>query len=176
MAAIGWPVFTFSEMSLTKNFEAKEFFSRVNEGGPKQIPPPAKYAGNLQALAINLQKIRDKVGPLIINSGYRTPTYNDKVGGVKNSQHLLATAADVSSPTMTGPELHAVILDMINKGEIHNGGLGKYRTFVHYDIRDQPARWNATDPYDEEKGQKKKGIPLLLLTALGYLSYRFLKK
>ena len=166
-------VLNWQEMSLTKNFEAKEFFSRVDQNGPKQIPPPAKYAGNLQALALNLQKVRDKVGRLNINSGYRTPKYNAKVNGVSNSQHLYAKAADVSSPNLTGEQLHAVFLDMINKGEIHNGGLGKYRNFVHYDIRDTPARWSGTNPYSE---QKKKALPLVALAALGYLSYRFFKR
>lgn len=159
-------------MSLTKNFEAKEFFSRTREGGPKQIPPPAKYAGNLQALAINLQKIRDKVGRLNINSGYRTKKWNEAVGGASSSQHLYAKAADISSPNLTGEQLHSVILDMINKGEIHNGGLGKYKNFVHYDIRDTPARWSGTNPYSE----KKKPMSYGLLALLGYIFYKFVKR
>ena len=141
-------------MSLTKNFQAKEFFSRVKQGGGKMVPPPTKYAGNLQALAINLQKIRDKVGPLNINSGYRTPKYNALVGGASKSQHLYAKAADISSPTMTGPELHEVVIDLINQGAIHNGGVGKYDTFVHYDIRDQPARWDESTPGAKKKSGK----------------------
>ena len=172
LVAIGWTVYIWPKMSLTKNFKAKEFFSRVYVGGPKQIPPPAKYAGNLQALAINLQKVRDKVGRLNINSGYRTPAYNKRVKGVENSQHLLAKAADVSSPNMTAEQLHGVFLDMINKGEIHNGGLGKYKTFVHYDIRDTPARWSKMNPYDG----KKKVFPIFLLGILGALSYKLFKK
>ena len=152
-------------MSLTKNFQAKEFFSRVKQGGGKKIPPPAKYAGNLQALATNLQKIRDKVGPLNINSGYRTRKYNATVGGAKNSQHLYAKAADISSPTMTGPELHAVVMDLINKGAIHNGGVGKYDTFVHYDIRDQPARWYESTPGEKKKAARGASL-LALLSAL----------
>lgn len=152
-------------MSLTKNFQAKEFYSRVKKGGPKQIPPPAKYAGNLQALAINLQKIRDRVGPLNINSGYRTTKYNATVGGASNSQHLYAKAADISSPTMTGPELHEVVIDLINQGAIHNGGVGKYNTFVHYDIREQPARWDESTPGAKKKAAKGAGF-LALLSAL----------
>jgi hypothetical protein len=161
-------------MKLTKNFEAKEFFSRTQPNGPKQIPPPAKYAGNLQTLAVNLQKIRDKVGPLIINSGYRTPKYNasPSVGGAKNSQHLFAKAADISHATLTGPELHKVVLDMINKGEIHNGGLGKYNNFVHYDIRETPARWDKTNTFD----QKKKGLGAFAIGVLAFLYFQLVKK
>lgn len=152
-------------MSLTKNFQAKEFFSRIKQGGGKMVPPPAKYAGNLQALATNLQKIRDRVGPLNINSGYRTTKYNATVGGSSKSQHLYAKAADISSPTMTGPELHAVVMDLINQGAIHNGGVGKYDTFVHYDIRDQPARWDESTPSEKKKAAKGAGF-LTLLSAL----------
>ena len=36
-----------------------------------------------------------KVGPIIINSGFRNPDVNRRVGGVKNSQHLQGCAADV---------------------------------------------------------------------------------
>ena len=54
---------------------------------------------------------------------------------------------------MTGPELHAVVMDLINQGAIHNGGVGKYDTFVHYDIRDQPARWDESTPGEKKKQQ-----------------------
>lgn len=33
--------------------------------------------------------------PIIITSGYRSKAYNAKVGGVRNSQHLLGKAADI---------------------------------------------------------------------------------
>lgn len=33
--------------------------------------------------------------PMIINSGYRSQAYNDKIGGEKNSAHMRGRAADV---------------------------------------------------------------------------------
>ena len=42
-----------------------------------------------------LEPARMIVGPIIINSGYRNEAVNGKVGGVKNSQHLLGQAADI---------------------------------------------------------------------------------
>ena len=42
-----------------------------------------------------LEPARLIVGPIIINSGFRNEDVNRKVGGVKNSQHLLGQAADI---------------------------------------------------------------------------------
>jgi len=42
-----------------------------------------------------LEPARKVVGPILINSGYRTPRVNALVGGVKNSQHLMGQAADI---------------------------------------------------------------------------------
>lgn len=44
-----------------------------------------------------LQALRTRLAaPMIINSAYRSPEHNRKVGGAKNSQHLLGIAFDVS--------------------------------------------------------------------------------
>ena len=31
---------------------------------------------------------------------------------------------------------------LISEGKMHNGGVGLYNTFVHYDIRATPTRWD----------------------------------
>lgn len=93
-------------------------------------------------LAWHLQSIRTQVGPLKINSAYRCPKHNAKVGGAKNSQHLESTAADLVAANITPYELQEVILGLMEHGRIPNGGLGRYNTFTHYDIRLTPARWD----------------------------------
>ena len=42
-----------------------------------------------------LEPARAVVGPIIINSGFRNKAVNRRVGGVRNSQHLLGQAADI---------------------------------------------------------------------------------
>lgn len=64
-----------------------------------------KYADNVPTIqaVVNLtygchmllEPARKVVGPIIINSGFRNDNVNRKVGGVKNSQHLLGQAADI---------------------------------------------------------------------------------
>jgi hypothetical protein len=38
-------------------------------------------------------------------------------------------------------EVFAIIEDLIDRGDMLQGGLGLYNTFVHYDIRKTKARW-----------------------------------
>ena len=52
------------------------------------------YSTELMAM---LEKLRDYGGFTVhINSGYRSPSYNRRIGGASKSQHTLGTAADIS--------------------------------------------------------------------------------
>ena len=42
-----------------------------------------------------LDPLREKVGKIKINSGYRTPTHNKEVGGSPTSQHIKGQAVDL---------------------------------------------------------------------------------
>lgn len=63
---------------------------------------------NLEYLARNLlQPLREALGPVRINSGYRSPEVNAKVGGSPTSYHCLGCAADIelmSVSLLTGLE------------------------------------------------------------------------
>lgn len=121
----------------TKNFNKREFNSKDGARMPASVIP------NVRELAKNLQVIRDVIGcPLHINSAYRSPAHNKRIGGVKNSQHLLGKAADIVSRNHSPQQLYAIIEDLINQGKVKEGGLGLYNSFVHYDIRGVKARWD----------------------------------
>ena len=42
-----------------------------------------------------LDPLREKIGAIRVNSGYRTPEHNAKVGGSITSQHVKGEAADI---------------------------------------------------------------------------------
>ena len=122
---------------MTKNFKLKEFECK---DGSKM---PLEVYENIIKLSGQLQTLRDYLGrPITINSAYRSPEHNAKVGGSKTSQHLLGKAADITVQSLKPVEVFAIIEDLIDLVVMLQGGLGLYDTFVHYDIRKTKARWD----------------------------------
>ena len=75
---------------------------------------------------------------VLVHSGCRCTTYNRKVGGAKDSQHIKGRAMDISLEGVS-PETVYEYLDRWNKDNL---GLGLYKTFVHVDTRSSgKARW-----------------------------------
>ena len=121
---------------LTTNFKLSEFACKDG------TPVPSNLMSNVQALATNLQVLRDAIKkPIKINSSYRTPTHNKSVGGASNSQHLYAKAADIVVKGMAPALVRKKIESLISSKKMSQGGIGRYNTFVHYDIRGTKARW-----------------------------------
>lgn len=92
-----------------------------------------------------LQKLRDLVEkPIIVNSGYRCPEYNKKIGGVSNSQHVAGNAADIVIRGMNPEEMYK---QAVKIQEFREGGIGIYidRGFIHVDVRAGSARWAEKD-------------------------------
>lgn len=86
----------------------------------------------------SLQLLRNYVNrPLIINSAFRTPEHNAKIGGAPNSLHLEGRAFDIRA---TGVERLQLIYFARQCG-FH--GIGLSNTFVHLDTRPiaKPAFW-----------------------------------
>lgn len=131
-------------MKLTKNFKLKEFECKGACKDCDNCSMPLEVYENVIKLAGQLQFLRDYTGRAItINSAYRSPEHNAKVGGSKTSQHLLGKAADITIQGLKPSEVFSLIEDLIDMGLMLQGGLGNYKTFTHYDIRKTKARWNA---------------------------------
>jgi uncharacterized protein YcbK (DUF882 family) len=121
---------------LTKNFNVQEFDCKDG------TPVPVGFYDNLQLLAENLQVLRNFIGePIHITSGFRTTTYNKKVGGKVASKHLIALAGDFTTKNYSPKQLFTIITKLIKEGKMKEGGLHAYPGFLHYDPRGTKARW-----------------------------------
>ena len=103
---------------------------------------PPEVAANLVVLADSLEALRTRLGstPLHINSGYRCPSYNKRIKGAVQSQHMLGKAADLSG-RKANPESIAKAAEFV--AAFKHGGIGRYATFTHVDVRTGAARWNG---------------------------------
>jgi hypothetical protein len=120
-------------MRLSQNFWLSELTKSstadrmgiANEPGIEQIV-------NLTVLTHHvLQPVREKFGVITVNSGYRSPQLNGKVGGSKTSQHCFGEAADfeqLGTPngevaTWISKELDfdQLILEFYTKGKPNSG-------------------------------------------------------
>ena len=84
-----------NDIRLSPHFKLGEFLN-LNKY-PQNVPTMQHVVNMAYGCLMLLEPARLLVGPIIINSGYRSPRVNTLVGGVKNSQHLLGQAADIRS-------------------------------------------------------------------------------
>nr|DAW07892.1 MAG TPA: peptidase [Microviridae sp.] len=109
----------------------------VNEFRCKDGADPVCVDGRLVSI---LELVRLKFGkPVVINSGYRTPSYNRKIGGAKFSQHMYGRAADIVVKGVK-PEVVYNFLCEVFPGSC---GFGLYPSFVHVDCRKSKSRWKG---------------------------------
>lgn len=129
-------------MMLTEHFSDVEFL--CHDG----TPVPSGLQENLNELAHLCQAIRNVIGSrLRVVSGYRTPKWNRRVKGARDSAHVTAEAADLRLYDGTAAQLHDAILGAFERGKgpttnpddllitARLGGLGIYPGWVHVDTR-----------------------------------------
>jgi uncharacterized protein YcbK (DUF882 family) len=129
---------------LSKHFVVEEFDchdgSRVAE---------RDYNGLEYLCRVFLEPLRAKYGRVHVNSGFRTPSYNRKIGGAAQSFHIYTMhdgndqAADVTCTKGDPRGWHAYLNSIRRKERGGKGGLGLYPSFVHVDIRDYQANWKG---------------------------------
>lgn len=126
--------------ALSPNFVRAEFDCRDGTRVPEAAIPA------LKALCQDvLEPQRARFGTVRINSGYRTPTYNDSIGGEPNSCHLMmhghpapyVAAADHVCGSGSASDWYAATSGKAD-------GRGRYSNFHHADNRNRIGWADAT--------------------------------
>lgn len=140
-------------MDLTEHFAEWEFRS-----GHRWVPRkrrkavPVELHSNLIRLAEGLEILRSALKrPIIITCGYRNAAHNRRVGGVRDSFHLKAMAADLRCPPYAPSTVYNILTGLIVLGKMEEGGVGLYPGHVHYDFRGQKRRWEGKYNYVMDK-------------------------
>lgn len=110
-----------------EHFTGKEF--KCKDGAREYL-----YCPNLIEV---LEKIREHFNkPVIVNSGYRTPWWNTRVGGAKNSYHCKGMAADIRIKGVSTDKIAKYASECMKD----HGGVICYTNFVHVDVREEYYR------------------------------------
>jgi hypothetical protein len=99
---------------LTKNFSLAEMVKSETalRHGMENKPGPDELNNLLQLCANVLQPVRDHYQKGVkVNSGYRSPDVNAKVGGSRTSDHTRGMAADIEIPGVPNADLASYIRD-----------------------------------------------------------------
>ena len=117
---------------LSAHFKVREF--ACGDGSDAVLVAPR--------LVMVLEIIRAHFGaPVVIQSAYRTPQYNAKVGGAAHSQHCYGTAADITvrgqAPATVAAFARQIMPDW--------GGVGIYskQGLTHIDVREKRSDWTG---------------------------------
>ena len=128
-----------------RHFGAHEFtgyFDAVRRGVQNSAPPKRIWKNVVPTLRI-VDELRASFGkPCRILSSYRSPAYNQRVGGVALSQHLQFNALDIAFQGISAKRVYERLIQWRQEGRFI-GGIGYYPSsgFVHIDTRSRNATW-----------------------------------
>ena len=138
-------VTTNSKMSLSPHFLLGEF---TKSNYPEVYNIPSHVAiENMKRICGWLEVLRDRAGtPIIINSGYRSPQLNKRVGGVSTSNHVTGCAVDIRcSGAEQAITFAYILLDYAKESQsefdelfIEKNKYGRY--WVHFAVRPSDNR------------------------------------
>lgn len=131
-------------MQLSPHFSLAEL--TVTHSGLPNVCPD-NYISRLITGAEMLEQVRTMLDePILIDSGYRAPAVNRAVGGVPNSAHLFAFAADIRTRTYSPLE----ICKIIAKSPLVFDQLIHEFTWVHIAWGPTPGRRSILTAYEQD--------------------------
>jgi hypothetical protein len=111
----------------------------VDSAGSYRQPASPAVVYNIIRIAEVMQNVKGLFGgaPIKVNSWYRDPVTNRRVGGASQSRHMVGDAVDFHIPGVS-------LVDVYNRLDPwwgSRGGLARGQGFVHIDGRGYRARW-----------------------------------
>ena len=102
------PHFTLGEMA--KSSSHPEVYNIPSHEAIANLTNLTKWLEVLRERAASPDPSKGRGVPIIINSGYRSPQLNRKIGGAANSNHLTGCAVDIRTSGMEQAICYAAIL------------------------------------------------------------------
>ncbi len=108
--------------------------------GGSRIPVDRNVVYGIIRIARVMEEVRNRLGgrPITVNSWYRDPVTNRRVGGASRSSHLRGDAVDFVAPGIHPYDVY----DRLNRWWGSKGGLASATVFTHIDARGYYARWS----------------------------------
>lgn len=132
-----------------QHFDATEFLALGGSnfsGGPAHglnTAPPETLWPNIVPTAKILDQLRARLGVAIkINSAYRSPAYNQAIGGAGASWHMQFLACDITASGVSPRKVADTLTQMRREG-MFIGGIGRYPGFTHVDTRGVNVDWGS---------------------------------
>ena len=129
---------------LSAHFNVSEFDCRDGTKVPQR-----DHDGLAYLCRTFLEPLRKKYGPVHVNSGFRTRSYNARIGGASNSYHVYTShdgndqAADITCARGRPSDWHRTANAIRANKRGGKGGLGLYSNFLHIDVRDYKSDWRG---------------------------------
>ena len=116
---------------ITPHFKVREF---ACSDGSDVVFVSTSLVDILEAIRVHFGR------PVTITSGYRTVSYNASLkNSSKKSQHCNGLAADIKVAGVSP----AAVADYAEQLLGSHGGVGRYSTFTHIDVRADKSRWRG---------------------------------
>lgn len=119
----------------------------------KHNSPMTACTVNIKAMNA-LEALRERLGhPLVINSAYRCPVYNERVGGASNSMHKQGRAFDIGFNSLEVYGIGQLAKVLVHATQCGFAGFGIYEEskFMHMDTG--PLRiWEQAGSFFDDEG------------------------
>jgi zinc D-Ala-D-Ala carboxypeptidase len=105
---------------------------------------PERVRSNMKLLVEKvLDPLRAKVGAIRVNSGYRTPEHNKKVGGSPTSQHCKGEAADIFPLEKDIDDVFALIIREFKYDQVILEKNSRGSRWIHISYKEEGNRQKA---------------------------------